>query len=34
MVGCLAWLASWVRTVLGPCEVLGAVLLACPAEVQ
>jgi len=34
MVGCLAWLASWVRMALGPCEVLGAVLLACPAEVQ
>jgi len=33
MVGCLAWLASWVWTALGPCEVLGAVLLACPAEV-
>ena len=33
MVGCLARLASWVRTALGLCEVLGVVLLACPAEV-
>ena len=33
MVGCLAQLASWVQMALGPYEVLGAVLLACPAEV-
>ena len=33
MVGCLARLASWVQMALGPCKVLGVVLLAYPAEV-